>query len=71
MYLSAGKTGSPAQAETIAEEFKGTLTDNGGRVIGTEYWGLRSIAYRMVARKRVITLCLNQKVVQKQLRWNV
>ena len=36
-----------AQAETIAEEFKGTLTDNGGTVIGTEYWGLRSIAYRM------------------------
>ena len=36
-----------AQAETIAEEFKGTLIDNGGKVIGTEYWGLRSIAYRM------------------------
>ena len=35
------------QAETIAEEFKGALTDNGGKVIGTEYWGLRSIAYRM------------------------
>jgi small subunit ribosomal protein S6 len=36
-----------AQAETIAEEFKGTLIDNGGKVFGTEYWGLRSIAYRM------------------------
>ena len=36
-----------SQAETIAEEFKGTLIDNGGNVIGTEYWGLRSIAYRM------------------------
>ena len=35
------------QAETVAEEFKGTLADNGGKVIGTEYWGLRSIAYRM------------------------
>ena len=35
------------QAETLAEEFKGTLTDNGGKVIGSEYWGLRSIAYRM------------------------
>ena len=35
------------QAETVAEEFKGTLIDNGGKVIGTEYWGLRSIAYRM------------------------
>ena len=36
-----------AQAETLAEEFKGTLTDNGGKVIENEYWGLRSIAYRM------------------------
>ncbi|MDC3108176.1 30S ribosomal protein S6 [Paracoccaceae bacterium] len=36
-----------AQAETIAEEFKGTLSDNGGKIIGSEYWGLRSIAYRM------------------------
>ena len=35
------------QAETLAEEFKGTLKDNGGKVVGSEYWGLRSIAYRM------------------------
>ena len=38
---------SSAQAEALAEEFKGTLTDNGGKVVGNEYWGLRSIAYRM------------------------
>ncbi|MDC3090604.1 30S ribosomal protein S6 [Paracoccaceae bacterium] len=36
-----------AQAEALAEEFKATLTDNGGKIIGSEYWGLRSIAYRM------------------------
>ena len=35
------------QAETLSEEFKGTLTENGGKIIGSEYWGLRSIAYRM------------------------
>ena len=35
------------QAETLADEFKGTLTENGGKVIDIEYWGLRSIAYRM------------------------
>ena len=35
------------QAEALAEEFKGTLTDNGGKVVGSEYWGLKSIAYRM------------------------
>ena len=36
-----------AQAETVAEEFKGTLNENGGKVVDSEYWGLRSIAYRM------------------------
>ena len=36
-----------AQAEALADEFKGTLMDNGGKVIDSEYWGLRSIAYRM------------------------
>ena len=35
------------QAETLAEEFKDTLTDNGGKIVGSEYWGLRTIAYRM------------------------
>ena len=35
------------QAETLADEFKSTLTENGGKVIDSEYWGLRSIAYRM------------------------
>ena len=35
------------QAETLAEEFKGILTENGGKVIDSEYWGLKSIAYRM------------------------
>ena len=35
------------QAEALAEEFKSKLTENGGKVIGSEYWGLRSIAYRM------------------------
>ena len=35
------------QAETLAEEFKDNLTENGGKVVASEYWGLRSIAYRM------------------------
>ena len=35
------------QAEALAEEFKDILTENGGKVVDNEYWGLRSIAYRM------------------------
>ena len=35
------------QAETLANEFKETLKEHGGSVIESEYWGLRTIAYRM------------------------
>ena len=35
------------QAEALAGEFKDILTKNGGNVVDSEYWGLRSIAYRM------------------------
>ena len=35
------------QAESIADEFKKMLSDNGGKLIDSEYWGLKSIAYRM------------------------
>ena len=35
------------QAETLANEFKETLKEHGGSVIDSEYWGLRTIAYRM------------------------
>ena len=36
-----------SQAEILSEEFKGTLIEGGGKIIDSEYWGLRTIAYRM------------------------
>jgi len=38
---------SNQQAEALIENFGQILTDNGGTVAGTEYWGLRTLAYRM------------------------
>ncbi|MEM8790785.1 MAG: 30S ribosomal protein S6 [Pseudomonadota bacterium] len=38
---------SNAQAEGLIEQFGQVLTDNGGTVIGTEYWGLRTLAYKI------------------------
>jgi small subunit ribosomal protein S6 len=35
------------QAEALIEHFGQILTDNGGAVIGNEYWGLRSMAYKI------------------------
>lgn len=38
---------SNAQAEGLIEHFSQVLKDNGGDVVGHEYWGLRSMAYKI------------------------
>ena len=38
---------SNAQAEGLIEHFGQVLSDNGGKVEGTEYWGLRTMAYKI------------------------
>lgn len=38
---------SNAQAEGLIEHFGQILTDNGGEMKGTEYWGLRTMSYKI------------------------
>ncbi len=38
---------SNAQAEALIEQFGQVLSDQGGTVIGSEYWGLRTLAYKI------------------------
>lgn len=38
---------SNAQAEGLIEHFGAVLKDKGGSIVGQEYWGLRSMAYRI------------------------
>ena len=38
---------SNAQAEGLIEHFGQVLSDQGGNVIGTEYWGLKTMAYKI------------------------
>ncbi len=38
---------SGAQAEGMIEQFGAVITENGGTVIGHEYWGLRPMAYKI------------------------
>lgn len=38
---------SNAQAESLIEHFSAVLTDNGGKVIENEYWGLKTMAYKI------------------------
>ncbi len=38
---------SNTQAEALNEHFGAILTDNGGTVIDTEYWGVKTMAYKI------------------------
>ena len=38
---------SNAQAAGLIEHFGQVLADNGGKVVGSEYWGLRTMAYKI------------------------
>jgi small subunit ribosomal protein S6 len=38
---------STTQAEGLVEHFSQILQDNGGTVTGSEYWGLRTLAYKI------------------------
>lgn len=38
---------SNAQAEGLIEHFGAILADNGGKLIESEYWGLKTMAYKI------------------------
>ena len=38
---------SNAQAESLIEHFGAILTDNGGKIVDSEYWGLKTMAYKI------------------------
>ena len=38
---------SNAQAEGLIEHFGTVLTDNGGKVVESEYWGVKTMAYKI------------------------
>ena len=38
---------SNAQAESLVEHFGTVLADNGGNVVDSEYWGVKTMAYKI------------------------
>ena len=38
---------SNAQAEGLIEHFCAVLSDNGGKVVENEYWGVKTMAYKI------------------------
>jgi small subunit ribosomal protein S6 len=50
---------SPQQAQGLAETYSGVLTEHGAEVTKTEYWGLRSLSYRIKKNRKGHYLHLN------------
>jgi small subunit ribosomal protein S6 len=38
---------SNAQAEGLVEHFSAVIADNGGKVVDSEYWGVKTMAYKI------------------------
>ena len=43
---------SSQQVDGLAEQFREILTEGGGEIAKTEYWGLRSLAYRIKKNRK-------------------
>ena len=43
---------SPAQVEALTSDWTKILEDNGGKVTKDEYWGLKSLAYRIKKNRK-------------------
>jgi small subunit ribosomal protein S6 len=40
------------QVEALTEQFSGILTENGGKVVKTEQWGLKTLTYRIKKNRK-------------------
>ncbi len=38
---------SSAQAESLVEHFTAVISDNGGKIVESEYWGVKTMAYKI------------------------
>jgi small subunit ribosomal protein S6 len=52
---------SSQQAQGLAETYAGVITEHGGEITKTEYWGLRNLSYRINKNRKGHYLHLNLK----------
>ena len=43
---------STSQAEELVSQYSKVLVDNGGKVVGHEYWGLKTMAYKIKKNRK-------------------
>ena len=57
--LMARQDVSAQQVETLVEQFKGIIEANGGSVPKVEYWGVKSLGYRIKKNRKAHYSLLN------------
>lgn len=50
---------APAQVDALTEQFKGIISAGGGKVGKTEYWGLKSLTFRVKKNRKAHYTLLN------------
>ncbi len=50
---------APAQVDALTEQFKGIIAAGGGKVGKTEYWGLKSLTFRIKKNRKAHYTLLN------------
>jgi small subunit ribosomal protein S6 len=58
VYL-ARQDASAAQVEALTEQFKNVITAGGGKIGKVEYWGVKSLAYRIRKNRKAHITLLN------------
>ena len=59
---------STTQVEIMADEFAGIITNAGGTIYKREYWGLRSLAYRIKKNRKGHYVMFNLETGPETLR---
>lgn len=50
---------SNAQMDTLTDQFKSVITDNGGSIGRSEYWGLKPLTYRIRKNRKAHFVLMN------------
>jgi len=50
---------SAGQVEALTDQFKAVITENGGSIGKTEYWGIKSLAYRIKKNRKAHYTLMN------------
>ena len=58
---------SPAHVEQLTQEFSAIIENDGGKILKTEFWGLRTLAYRIKKNRKGHYVMLNLEAEPKTL----